>query len=136
MRGNVCIDCEVEYNSDISTNKKGKVIMMGRRRDWLRAARSSGHYPLSFNFVLQKDMKFMQCSYCGTSVSNGNVTRDHTYPKSQGGMIKTPCCINCNIIKEDMRPIEFAIWYSKAGHGLATIPIGSDMGEADGEISH
>lgn len=52
------------------------------------------------------------------------------YPKSKGGLIKTPSCGECNIFKEDMLPIHFAIAFSKEGRAWATIPIGSDL---DGE---
>ena len=128
------MECEVIYNYDIDTTRKGKVVV-SRRRDWLRAARGSGHYPLSFNFVLQIDTRFVQCSYCGIAIPNKEVTRDHVYPKSRGGIIKTPCCIDCNIIKEDMKPIEFAVWYSKSGFGIAMIPIGSDNREEELEDS-
>lgn len=99
---------------------------MSRRKDWLRSARGSGHYPLSFNFVLQIDTKFVQCSYCGVAIPVKQVTRDHVYPKSKGGIIKTPCCLSCNEMKEDMKPIEFALWSYKHGHGVAVIPIGAE----------
>lgn len=119
----LCIDCEVGY--DILLDTTGSAVM-SRRKDWLRSARGSGHYPLSFNFVLQTDTRVVQCSYCGCAIPVKEVTRDHVYPKSKGGIIKTPCCLNCNTIKEDMKPIEFALWFTKEGRGIAVIPIGVD----------
>lgn len=97
------------------------------KKDWYRAARASGHYPLTFNFIFIRQDKHIQCSYCGTFVHEKKVTRDHVYPKSKGGLIKTPCCLPCNIAKEDMKPIEFAIWFSKMGYDLAVLPIGSEF---------
>lgn len=120
---NLCIDCEAYKHDILLDTIEGSI--MGRKRDWLKAARGSGHYPLSFNFVTQQDTKFVQCSYCGKPIPVKQVTRDHVYPKSKGGIIKTPSCLNCNTIKEDMLPIEFAIWFSKE-HGIAMLPIGSE----------
>jgi hypothetical protein len=53
-----------------------------------------------------------------------SITKDHVYPKSKGGEIKTPACMNCNIVKEDMKPIDFAIFAFKTGIDIAVIPIG------------
>jgi hypothetical protein len=54
------------------------------------------------------------------------VTKDHVYPKSRGGMIKAPACLHCNIAKEDMLPIDFAILYTKEGKAIPSVPIGYD----------
>jgi hypothetical protein len=124
--GNVCIDCEVRYNHDIGVSKKGKAFIMGGRKDWYRTARGSGHYPLTFNFIFIKNDKAVQCSYCGFFISEKRLTRDHVYPKSRGGVIKTPSCWQCNFEKEDMLPIQFAVWWSNTGRALPVIPIGSD----------
>lgn len=94
---------------------------------WWRAAKGSGHYPLDFNFIFIRQEKYIQCSYCGMWVHEKRLTRDHVYPKSKGGLIKTPACGPCNEYKEDMLPIEFALNFSKLGRAWATIPIGSDM---------
>lgn len=96
------------------------------RKDWYRAAQITGHFPLNFNFVFARLDKAIQCSYCGKPVYEKNLTRDHVYPKSKGGIVKTPCCLQCNIRKEDMKPIEFAVWFSKHGFDLSVIPIGSE----------
>ncbi len=109
MRGNICFECEVVYNHDIATTDKGRIIM-GRKKDWLRTARGSGHYPLSFNFVLAKCERFVLCSYCGGPVPEKELTRDHVYPKSKGGIIKAPACEPCNIAKQDMYPIQWALY--------------------------
>jgi hypothetical protein len=53
-----------------------------------------------------------------------DITKDHVYPKSKGGEIKTPACMPCNVVKEDMLPIDFAIYAFKHGIDIATIPIG------------
>jgi hypothetical protein len=119
--GIICFDCEVTYNSAIIVNK-GKVSIMGRKKDWLKTARGSGHYPMSFNFVHQISTKFVQCSYCGCDVPDKDVTRDHVYPKSKGGVIKAPCCINCNIVKEDKKPIEWALFAFEMGYDLQCPP--------------
>lgn len=93
-----------------------------KHRDWMRSR--SGHFPLTFNFVLIKEDKYVQCSYCGMMIVAKDITKDHVYPKSKGGEIKTPACMNCNVVKEDMLPIEFAIFAYKNGIDIATIPIG------------
>jgi hypothetical protein len=125
MWGNVCFSCELEFNHEIEIYK-GKVRIVGRKKDWIKAARGSGYYPLTFNFILGMNGRTVQCSYCGTWVNEKVVTRDHVYPKSRGGIIKTPACEPCNTLKEDMLPIEWAIFASKRGLGIAIIPIGFD----------
>lgn len=122
------MDCEVNFNVDISTTKKGAVLIMGGRnrkhRDWYKTANKTGHFPLTFNFVFIKDDKYVQCSYCGMFIHFKSITKDHVYPKSKGGEMKTPACMNCNVVKEDMLPIDWAIFASKNGIDIATIPIG------------
>lgn len=95
-----------------------------KHRDWYRTAKASGHFPLTFNFVFIKDDKYVQCSYCGMFFNAREITKDHVYPKSKGGEIKTPACMSCNVVKEDMRPIDFALFAYKTGIDIATIPIG------------
>jgi hypothetical protein len=121
------LECEVEYYVDIQVGKKGKITIMGSRskhRDWYRSARRTGYFPLTFNFVFIKDDKYIQCSYCGMFIYCKDITKDHVYPKSKGGEMKTPACMNCNVVKEDMLPIDWAIFASKHGIDIATIPIG------------
>lgn len=120
------MECELTYGLDIVSTKKGTIIMGGRNKDWIRSVRYSGNYSLNFNFVLVRNDHHIQCSYCGKFVNEKKITRDHVYPKSKGGLIKSPACKNCNEDKADMKPIEFAIWFSKIGRDLATIPIGFD----------
>lgn len=88
------------------------------KKDWYRAARASGHFPLTFNFVFIRQDRHIQCSYCGTFVPEKQITRDHVWPKSRGGIIKTPSCLDCNIAKEDMLPIEWAVHASNTGIAL------------------
>lgn len=95
--------------------------MRPSKKDWYRAARASGHYPLTFNFVFIKHDKHIQCSYCGRFVLEKHITKDHVWPKSKGGLIKTPSCLGCNIAKEDKKPIEFAIWATEIGLALSEV---------------
>lgn len=88
---------------------------MGRKKDWIRSARGSGYFPMNFNFVRETVDKVTQCSYCGYFISVPKVTRDHVYPKSKGGIIKTPACQVCNDLKKDMLPISWAIYATKIG---------------------
>lgn len=77
--------------------------------EWYKTARSNGYFPLSFNFLYIRQDRYIQCSYCGKWVHEKKLTRDHVYPKSLGGQIKTPSCLQCNIDKDNMKPIEWAI---------------------------
>lgn len=92
--------------------------MASPKKDWYRAARASGHFPLTFNFIFIRQDKHIQCSYCGKFIQEKKVTRDHVWPKSRQGIIKTPCCLSCNIAKEDMLPIEWAVFASQSGIAL------------------
>ena len=83
------------------------------RLEWYKAARGSGHYPLTFNFLFIRQDRHVQCSYCGVWIHERKVTKDHVYPKSLGGYIKTPCCLACNIYKADRKPIEWAVFAQK-----------------------
>jgi 5-methylcytosine-specific restriction endonuclease McrA len=124
----------MRYVHDLDVSK-GKAIIMNKNGDRYteqryRAAIGSGHFPLNFNFLLIRNEKFTQCSYCGSFVHEKKLTRDHVYPKSKGGIIKTPCCMSCNVEKEDMLPIAWAIHASKQQRDLAVIPIGfTEFGE-------
>jgi 5-methylcytosine-specific restriction endonuclease McrA len=97
--------------------------MSSPKKDWYRAARASGHYPLTFNFIFIRQDKYVQCSYCGVFIHEKALTRDHVYPKSRGGLIKTPACLSCNIAKEDMSPIEWALYATQEGIAFKAIDI-------------
>lgn len=97
-----------------------------RNKDIFRAAIGSGHFPLTFNFVYRRDGRFIQCYGCGKYVYYRQITRDHVYPKSKGGQLKAPACIDCNIKKENMLPIEWAIYAHKHNLDAATIPLGAE----------
>ena len=132
LRGNICIECEYSYGLDIMSSAKGTVILMGgRNKDWLSAIRYSGNYPLTFNFVLNKNGHHIQCAFCGNFINEKRITRDHIWPKSKGGLIKVPACRNCNEAKADTKPIDFAIWYAKEKRDFAMIPMGYDPEEDD-----
>ena len=90
------------------------------KKDWVRSVRASGYYPVGFNFLFSKLDRYGQCSYCGKFVPQRELTRDHVWPKSLGGNVKVPSCNPCNVIKEDKKPIEFAIFASTTGLSLAS----------------
>ena len=71
-----------------------------------------GFYPYSYNFVKRYRSEIAQCSYCGKFVSMKDMTRDHTWPKSLGGEITTTACYDCNTRKRDMKPIQWALFFS------------------------
>lgn len=75
-----------------------------------------GFFPYNFNFVLGFRGDLAQCSYCGKFLSMRDMTRDHVWPKSLGGITTTTSCYPCNTMKKNMKPIEFAIWYSSLYH--------------------
>lgn len=107
---------------------------MAKEKDIYRAARGSGYFPLTFNFIFLRDGKYIQCSYCGIFIYHRRITRDHVYPKSRGGFLKAPACERCNIAKENMLPIEWAKYAYRKNLDIALIPIGaeylySDTGE-------
>ena len=77
-----------------------------------------GYFPYNFNFVKGHRGDEAQCSYCGIFIPMREQTRDHIWPKSLGGVITTTACSNCNTIKKDMRPIEFAIYWSTRGEAF------------------
>jgi len=88
------------------------------KKDWFRAAKASGHYPLSFNFIFTRQDRYIQCSYCGVFVHEKKITRDHVWPRSLRGNLKAPCCGPCNVAKEDMKPIQWAIYATANGIAL------------------
>lgn len=128
-RGNICFSCELSYN--VYLGHQGLVYWMVKKRDVYRAAIGSGHFPLTFNFPFQRDGRYIQCCYCGLFIYHKVITRDHVYPKSKGGMIKAPSCESCNIAKENMLPIEWAVYASKHNIALATIPIGAEYMQSE-----
>lgn len=70
----------------------------------------NGFYPYEFNFLFYIKENTTQCSYCGIFLPSRQLTRDHIYPKSLGGIITTPCCRPCNEAKINMTPIQWAIF--------------------------
>ena len=100
---------------------------MGTKRNIYRTAIGSGYFPLTFNFVKLTDGKYVQCAYCGKFIYHRRVTRDHIYPKSKGGVLKAPACMNCNEEKEDMLPIEWAVYAAKKKIDIAMIPMGAEF---------
>jgi 5-methylcytosine-specific restriction endonuclease McrA len=68
-----------------------------------------GYFPYNFNFVKGHRGDLAQCSYCGKFLPMKQMTRDHIYPKSLGGIITTTACYDCNVNKRDLKPIEFGI---------------------------
>src|SRR5665811_1461187 len=80
------------------------------RTSWLFAARITGNFPFDFHFFEHVRTSRIQCSYCGRFLPLEAMTRDHIYPKSLGGTYTTPSCNPCNIAKENMLPIQWAIF--------------------------
>ena len=68
-----------------------------------------GYFPYNFNFVRGHRGDLAQCSYCGSFLPMKQMTRDHIYPKSLGGIITTTACYSCNVNKKDLKPIEFGL---------------------------
>jgi hypothetical protein len=131
-RGSICFNCEVWYN--VNLNRKGLLVnKVVKKRDVYRAALGSGHFPLTFNFPFKRDGRYIQCSFCGIFVYYRYITRDHVYPKSKGGVIKAPACESCNVAKENMLPIEWALYASNHGLDIATIPIGAEYMQSEVE---
>lgn len=79
----------------------------------LRKSIKNGFYPYDYNFLFQRREYIISCSYCGRFMSARDITRDHTYPKSRGGLQTTPSCLRCNELKADSLPIAWAIRYSR-----------------------
>lgn len=73
----------------------------------------SGFYPYEYNFLFGRRDGQVQCSYCGKFFITRQITRDHVYPKSRGGVITTPACYQCNEAKADTLPIAWAIKMSE-----------------------
>lgn len=105
-----------------------------RNKDVYSTAIWSGYFPSTFNFVYKKDGKYVQCSYCGIFIHYRAITRDHVYPKSKGGILKTPACEKCNIRKKDMLPIEWAIFAADERIDFAMIPIGAEFMQLQVEL--
>lgn len=89
-------------NFDIKTILKQKQL---RKNYALR----KGFYPYNYNFVLGFRGEVAQCYICGNFVLMKEMTRDHTYPKSLGGVITSTSCNRCNSKKRNLRSIEWAI---------------------------
>ena len=98
----------------LSNSKKRR-----NKRKWIYRARQAGYFPLEYNFLLWQDDKYIQCAYCGAWIYHKYITSDHVWPKSLGGSLRAPACDECNRLKADMKPIEFALWFSETGRALA-----------------
>ena len=88
------------------------------RISFVSQALKRGFFPYSFNFVFGKRGDTAMCSYCGRFILMHDLTRDHSYPKSLGGIITTTACYECNTKKKNMKPIEWAVWASETGFAL------------------
>lgn len=88
------------YNDAIYHNNKKRPIRYNLR---------SGFYPYEYNFMFGRRDGQIQCSYCGLFFSTRQITRDHVWPKSLGGQFTTPACYNCNEVKSNTKPIEWAL---------------------------
>lgn len=93
-------------------------LLYSRSKDFQYDFARKGYYPYTFNFVKRVRGEMAQCSFCGKFLPMREMTRDHVYAKSQGGEITTTACYNCNTRKRDMKPIEFAVWWSETGNAL------------------
>lgn len=71
--------------------------------------RRSGFYPYEYNFLFGRRDGLIQCSYCGIFLPPRQITRDHVFPKSRGGVFTTPACYSCNEKKANKLPIEWAL---------------------------
>lgn len=64
--------------------------------------------PLSRSNVLARD--FLECQYCGKSLTSKEATLDHIVPRTQGGKTSWEnivcCCPNCNRKKGGRTPAE------------------------------
>lgn len=78
-------------------------------------AQRRGYFPYNFNFVRGHRGDLAQCYLCGDFLPMKQMTRDHVWPKSLGGEITTTACTTCNSRKGNMKPIEFAIFWSLHG---------------------
>lgn len=87
-------------------------------KDFLYDFARKGFYPYTYSFTQKVRTDTAQCSYCGKFVLMREMTRDHVWPKSLGGEITTTACSECNTRKRDMKPIEFAIWWSEKGNAF------------------
>ena len=132
-RGNICFDYELSYNV-YNLSRKGLKPSMVKQKDAYKAATHSGNFPLTFNFVFLRDGRYIQCSYCGIFVYYRTITRDHVYPKSRGGILKAPACTDCNVAKENMLPIEWALYAARNRLDVATIPIGAEFMQSEVEL--
>ena len=73
-----------------------------RRKDFL----STPAYGGSFG----KSKRFKHCCYCEKQMTLQECTREHLLPKSKGGRIIKPCCLECNQEKADRLPIDWVIY--------------------------
>lgn len=84
-------------------------VYYNNKKHHLRYSLRSGFYPYEYNFLFARRDGRIQCSYCGVFFIPKEITRDHVYPKSKGGIFTTPACYPCNERKSNMLPIDWAI---------------------------
>lgn len=84
----------------------------------------NGYYPYDFNFVTFQKGNITQCCLCGIFRQSRKLTREHTWPKSLGGIRTYPACKSCNQAKTNMKPIEWVLEAYKTGRDIAVIPRG------------
>lgn len=87
----------------------------------INGIRSRGHlsenqkefYPFDWSFLYKKQTGLFQCTYCGRFIKAKDLTIDHVYPKSLGPFLSTTsACRKCNQKKDNMLPIEWALYIS------------------------
>ncbi len=105
----------VDVNSIIATH--GNTHIMGKvRADYVP--------PLSNHALFRRDASL--CLYCGQTFSDGDLSRDHVTPLSQGGKDDWPnvvtACRRCNNHKANMTP-------ENAGMQLLAIPFTPNYAE-------
>lgn len=76
-------------------------------------------FPMDFSFIHKSQTKLFQCAYCGAFIPEKLLSRDHVYPKSKGGNSTTASCTDCNTIKKDMLPIEWAVYAANMNYDIA-----------------
>lgn len=74
-----------------------------------------GFDEIMYQLVYQqlRQLNERKCYYCGETLSDEELTLDHYYQKSCGGISipinLKPCCKSCNIMKADFMPEQFKI---------------------------
>lgn len=112
-------DLELVYDRNLDkwiyVNNLTQEIFLSNKKIIANRYLRNGFYPQEYSFLFKKKLDTIQCSYCGDFVSTREITRDHSWPKSLGGVITTPSCDSCNTIKRNTKPIQWAIESSSSG---------------------